>query len=228
MKQGGNVYVITAKGTDAAELLCTWSQPYDWEISVYYCFVNRRIVFVIVACLYLPMALFGQYAGRHSGSNTGSNQGKSTAPADDPDLADFKRAVAAEATDAQTAQFKDLIKYTQTALQKTHVLRESAPDDVIKQATAAQDAIDEAQSQVRDFLRTFSDAQASALKKPTKKLSQSDAALTREAKKFAAQLNRIPPDPQHVQEAAVHLEQALTALQSDQAALGKEMGIENH
>jgi hypothetical protein len=187
--------------------------------------VNRRIVFLLAVYFCLATALPGQYGGRHTGSNSGSNPGKTTAPADNPDLADFKLAVAAEATDAQATQFKDMAKYTETTLQKTQTLRKASSDNVVKQATAVQDAVDEVQRRVRDFLKTFSDAQTSVLKKPAKKLNQSDATLTKEAKKFKAQMDRIPPDPQHVQETAAHLEQALSALQTDQNGLGKAMGI---
>jgi len=80
------------------------------------------------------------------------------------------------------------------------------------------------QRQNRDFLKTFSDAQASGLKKQTKKLTQSDAAVGKEAKKLSAQLERTSPDPQGLHQAAVHLDQALATLQSDQNGLAKGNG----
>ncbi len=190
--------------------------------------MNRRIVFILIACFCLPTGLLGQYSGRHGGSNSGASKGTSAPPADSPDLADFKRSVAAEATDDQEAQFRNLAKCTDSARQKTQALRQSGPEDLIKQASAAQDAVDEVQHQLRDFLRTFSDAQASILKKQTKKLTQSDASVMKESKKLAAELERDSANPQHVEEVAANLQQALVTLQSDQKALGTEMGIETH
>ena len=174
------------------------------------------------------MALLGQYAGRHAGSNPGNNQGSSTAPADNPDLTDFKRAVAVEATDAQVTQFKALAKCTNVARQKAQILRQAGSEAAVKDATALQFAVDEVQTRDRDFVRTFSDAQASGLKKQARKLNQSDATVTKEARKLAAQLDQIPPDPQRLQEAATSLEQALATLQSDQNGLSKEMGMVAH
>jgi hypothetical protein len=66
------------------------------------------------------------------------------------------------------------------------------------------------------------------LKKQAKKLSQSDANLGKEAKKLSAELERIPPDPQRLQQIAVHIEQVLATLQADQNGLAKEMGTAAH
>ncbi len=188
--------------------------------------MNRRTVFIIIVCFCVPTAVLGQYGGRHSGSNSG-NKGTS-APADNPDLTDFKRAVAAQATDEQETRFRNLAKCTELARQKSQALRQSSPEDIVKQANAVQDAVDEVQRQVRDFIKTFSDAQASTLKKQTKKLNQSDATVTKQARKLATQLEPTPPNPQRVVETAANLEQALATLQSDQKGLGNGMGIETH
>lgn len=174
------------------------------------------------------MALFGQYAGRHAGSKSGNNPSSSTVAADDPDLTNFKLAVAVEATETQVTQFKLLAKYTDAARRKAQVLQQSGSEAAVSDATALQDALDEVQRQGRDFLNTFSDGQASGLKKQTKKLTQSDETVVKGAKKLAAQLDRIPPDQQRLKESATNLEQALTRLQSDQNALSKEMGIDAH
>lgn len=190
--------------------------------------MKRRTLLVAIACLCISTALQGQYGGRHGGSNSSSKQGTSATPADNPDLADFKRAVAVEATDAQTTEIQNLAKCTEVARQKAQALRQSVPQDIVSHATAAQDAIDEVQRQQRDFLRTFSDAQASGLKKQTKKLNQSNTIVMKEAKKLSVQLDKIPPDAQRLEGTAANLEQALATLQSDQNALGKEMGVETH
>lgn len=185
----------------------------------------RRAVIVAFAFLCITTTLFGQYAGRHGGSKSG-NPGSSTAPAEDPDLTNLKRAVAVEATDAQAAQFRVLAKCTDAARRKAQVLQQAGSEVAVSNATALQDALDEVQRQGRGFLNTFSDAQASGLKKQTKKLNQSDETVVKGAKKLAAQLDQIPPDPQRLKESATRVEQALTKLQSDQNALSKEMGID--
>jgi hypothetical protein len=80
--------------------------------------------------------------------------------------------------------------------QEELVLRQSSSEAAVSDATALQEALDEVQRQGRDFLNSFSDAQASGLKKQTKKLTGADEAVVKGAKKLAAQLDRIPPDPQ--------------------------------
>ena len=189
--------------------------------------MGRRTAVAAFAFLCIATALFGQYAGRHGGSKSG-NPGSSTAPTEDPDLTNLKHAVAVEATDTQITQLKALAKYTDAARQKAQVLKQSGSEAAVSDGSALQDAIDEVQRQGRDFLNSFSDAQASGLKKPTKKLTQSDEVVVKGAKKLAAQLDRIPPDPQQLKESAISLEQALARLQSDQNALSKEMGIDPH
>jgi len=133
-----------------------------------------------------------------------------------------------EATDEQTTRFKVLAQYTEVARQQAQVLLQAAPEATVKQATALQNSLDDVQRASREFLKTFSDAQVSGLKKLTKKLSQSDAAVAKEMKKVSAQMDRTAPDPQGLHEAAAHLDQALATLQSDQNRLAKEMGIETH
>jgi len=188
--------------------------------------VPRRAVCIAAICLCTSLALPAQ-SGRHGGSHSAS-QGSSTTPADNPDLANFNRAVAVEATGEQKADFKLLVKYTEAARQQAQSLQKAAPDGAVRQAAALQDSLDEVQRQQRDFLRTFSDAQAAGLKKPARKLTQSGAGLEKEARKFSAQLDQIPPDPRHLQQTAVRLDKALAALRSDQNALATEMAIDAH
>ena len=190
--------------------------------------MSYRALIFVVGLVCIPVTLPGQYGGRHAGSNSSGTNGSATRPADNPDLTDFKRAVAVEATEDQTAQFRALAKGTESARQTAHALQQLGPRASVNQATALQNAIDEAQRENRDFLKTFSDSQVAGLKKQTKKLSQSDAAITKEVKKLTADLEQNPPDPQRLASVAANLEQALAALQSDQNGLAREMGIETH
>lgn len=188
--------------------------------------VTRRTLYLAVACFCLPLTLLGQ-SGRHAGRST-NGQGSSTAPADDSSLTDFKHAIAVEATDEQTTRFKVLAQYTDAARQQAQAVQKAAAEDTVKQATALQNALDDVDRASRDFLKTFSDAQVSGLKKQTKKLSQSDTAVGKEKKKLSAEMDRASSDPQALHEAAAHLDEALATLQTDQNALSKEMGIETH
>lgn len=133
-----------------------------------------------------------------------------------------------EATDEQTTRFKVLAQYTEAARQQARALQQAAAEATAQQATALQNSLDDVQRASGDFLKTFSDAQVSGLKKQTKKLSRSDGEVAKERKKLSGQMDRTAPDPQGLHEAAVHLDQALAALQSDQNALAREMGIETH
>jgi len=167
-------------------------------------------------------------SGHHGGSRSGNSQGSSTATADNPDLTDFKHAVAVQATDEQQTKFKMLAQYTDAARKQVQVLEQPALEDAVKHANALQDSLDEVHRQDLGFLNTFSDTQVSGLKKQTKNVTQSDAAVAKEAKKLAAQLDRTEPDFQRLSQSAVHLGQALSQLQSDQNGLAREMGIETH
>jgi ABC-type transporter Mla subunit MlaD len=133
-----------------------------------------------------------------------------------------------QATDEQTTRFKVLAQYTVVARQQAQALQQAAPEATAIKATALQNSLDDVRRAGRDFLKTFSDAQVSGLKKQTKKLNQSDAAVTKEMKKLSAQMDRTAPRPPALHEAAVHLDQALATLQSDQNGLAKEMGTETH
>ncbi len=169
--------------------------------------------------------MLGQ-SGRHGGARSGTGQGSSTA--DNPDLTDFKHAIAVQATDEQQAKFKMLAQYTDTARKQAQVLQQSGPQDAVKHADVLQDSLDEVHRQDLGFLNSLADTQVSGLKKQTKKMTQSDAALTKEAKKLSAQMNKSTPDVERLNQSALHLDRALAALQLEQNGLAKEMGIEIH
>ena len=189
--------------------------------------MTRRTLYAAIAYLCLPIALLAQ-SGRHGGGKSGNSQGSATAPADDSSLDDFKHAIAVEATDEQTTRFKVLAQYTEAARQQAQALQQAAPEAMVKQATALQNSWDDVQRASGDFLKTFSDAQVSGLKKQTRKVRESEAAVTKELKSLSAQMDQTTPHPQAVHETGAHLDQALATLQSDQNALAKEMGIEVH
>ncbi len=185
-------------------------------------------VSVVAMLLLCPLFVVGQHGG-HRGS-TGSSGGTTT-PAEDPDLATFKHAVAVQASEEQIAQFHRMIKSTQTAERQAHDLRnvsagENDSEGLTSKATSLQDSIEEAQSENRDFRRSFSDSQEAGLKNLTKKLTKSDSAVSKGAKAITQELDERTLAAERLVKAAANLEKALTEFQSDQMNLGKEMGIQ--
>lgn len=194
--------------------------------------MSRRISLLLSLILFTVPAVMAQ-SGSHRGSS-GASRGSSTTgqPPEDPDLVGFKHDVAVQATDTQTAQFQSLAQSTEAARRKAHDLEQvtstSNPSTLGESATALRNAIDDAQRANRDFVNTFSDAQDAGLKKLTKKLSKSNSAVTKDASRLDAQLGKVPLDVHGLTNVAASLEKALTSLQTDQFALGKEMGIQSH
>ncbi len=195
----------------------------------------RQASFLIALFLMcFSVAAFGQYGGHHGGgSGAGSRGAAPGQPADNPDLTGFKHDVAVQATEAQTAQFQALVKSTEAARQKAIDLQQiGAAGDAVnltQHATSLQAAVVDTQKANRDFVNSFSDAQDAGLKKLTKQLNKSDAAVTKHATQLNTQLDKTPPfDAHRLASVAANLEKALTGLQSDQSALAKEMGIDSH
>ena len=192
--------------------------------------VRIGLPLVTTLLLLLPLAALGQRGGRHGSSGTNSG---TTAQPEDPDVATFKHAISEQATEEQIAQFGLMMKATEAARQQAHDLRllgsnADNPDDLATKAAGLQDAAERAQSENRTFQRSLSDSQAAALKKLTKSLTKSDAAVSKDAKAFSEQLEQTRPNSGRLLSGAAHLEKALAVFQSDQLALGKEMGIQSH
>lgn len=189
--------------------------------------MSRRASVIAMLCLLFPLAVWGQHEGRH-GTPTGTS-GVPTAPPEDPDMATFKHAIAVQATDPQITQFRLMIKSTESARQQAadlqHVSAEASDSEgLFSEANALQDSVEEAQSENRSFRRSLSDSQEAGLKNLTKKLSKSNATVSKDAKAIAQQLEG-KLDPARVADIAAHLSKALSVFQADQVNLGEEMGI---
>ncbi|HEY5176775.1 MAG TPA: hypothetical protein VII95_14540 [Terriglobales bacterium] len=65
--------------------------------------MRRSVSVIAVLFLLFPLAILAQHGGRHGGS-TGTSGG-TNAPAQDPDMATFKHAMAVQASQQQIAQF---------------------------------------------------------------------------------------------------------------------------
>jgi hypothetical protein len=193
--------------------------------------MRRSVCGIAVLFLLFPLAVLGQHGGRH-GANTGTTSG-TTAPAEDPDMATFKHAIAVQATEVQAVQFHRMIQSTEAARQQADDLqrlgaKESDSVALTQKATALQDSVDEAQSENRAFRRSFLDSQEAGLKNLTKKLTKADSAVSKNAKALSQQLDQGTLNGARLANAAANLEKALTVFQSDQLNLGKDMGIQSH
>ncbi len=193
--------------------------------------MRRNGPVIAVLCLLFPLAILAQHGGRH-GTSSGTPTG-TTAPAEDPDIATFNHAIAVQASETQGVQFRLMVKSTEAARQQAQELQSlsSTTTDSIAlthKATGLQVSVDEAQSENRAFRRSLSDSQEAGLKTLTKKLTKSDAAVSKSARSIAQQVDQGTLDSKRLASAAANLEKELVIFQADQFSLGKEMGIESH
>jgi len=167
--------------------------------------------------------------GGGSGASTGS-AGSRGAPADDPDLADFKHAMQVQATPYQVAEFQTVSRNTAEALRQAHDLAQLAAvarsPDILSHATDLNDAIQEAQKSNSEFVKMLSDSQTAGLKKLLKGLSKAEAPVSKQQKTLGREIDQSNRAPKRMAEAADSLEKALTAFQASQRNLAKEMGIQ--
>jgi chromosome segregation ATPase len=110
------------------------------------------------------------------------------------------------------------------------ILRHGAnnSEELISKAATLELSVDQAVSDTARFRHSFTDAQEATLKAPAKKLARSGAAVSKSVKNLSRQLEQIPPDPARVLSAVSSVQKALEAMQSEQRALGKEMGVPVH
>jgi chromosome segregation ATPase len=198
----------------------------------------RRFALLIAAIvLCLPCNLLAQRSGGGHGGHgapTGGGPSGAKGPGSqtDPDLLNnLHRAMAVQAFGDQPARFQSLAKSTENAKQETEALQQQAskPDssiDYSPKATALARAIDEAQANNHDFLKSLSDSQRAELKDPVKKLEKADSDVTKEWKTLGQQLKRTKADDKRIADAAAKLAQALGKLHSEQLAIGAEMGLQ--
>ncbi len=189
----------------------------------------RRALVITLLFLSFQLCLMAQRGGQR-GTSPGS---AGTTPAEDPDVATFKHAVAEQATDEQIEQFHQMVKSTEAARQQAHNLqvlgsRSGGSENLTSNATTLQNSLERALSDTQNFRRSFTDSQEATLKNQAKKLTKSDTAVNKRAKAIAQQLEQGTPNPGWVVNAAANLEKEIVVLQSDQISLGKQMGIQSH
>jgi hypothetical protein len=189
----------------------------------------RRGLVITLLFFSFQLCLMGQRGGQR-GTSSGSAP---TTPAEDADVATFKHAVAEQATDEQIEQFHQMVKSTEAARQQAHDLqvlgsKSGDSENLTSKATTLQNSLERALSDTQNFRRSFTDSQEATLKNQAKKLTKSDAAVSKRAKAIAQQLEQGTPNPGRLGTYAASVEKEIVVLQSDQISLGKQMGIQSH
>jgi len=170
------------------------------------------------------------------GTGTGVGAGLPAGVDEKDDLKDFHRAIALQASDEQRAAFAKIAKYAQAARDELHALRESRPKapgsslSLEERAVTLDETIRKARAGSENFLTSFSPAQKSGLKDLTNKLARTDGELERLTKALDLVVRTKAADSEQVSGAAasldvVGLDKELGSFQSEQLAIGREMGI---
>jgi hypothetical protein len=210
-------------------------------------------ILMIGAALFAsPESAFAQHGGggggghgMSGGGGTGGG-GRPDGVADKDDLKDFHRALALQATPDQRSAFAKIAQYTQSAGDQLQGFRESlqkrgaapspsSPADSSISSSASSSvsdrigALDMAFSQARagsqNFLTSLSAAQKSGLKDITNKLAKADSELEKQTKILDQIVKTTKLDNQQLANTSANLEKELANFQSEQLALGREMGI---
>jgi predicted nucleic acid-binding Zn-ribbon protein len=191
--------------------------------------LNRFSVLVCqVVLLASPFILLAQHGGR--GAGAGPTTPAAPNPAPNSDISDFNRAVALQATPDQIAQFQRSTKSTETARKDAQTLiqlSQNASNSDSSRYTDLNDAIDEARTNNLQFMRSLSASQQSGLKPQTKRLAKADADISKQSKALAHESEQRPIDTKKIAGLVEKLDNALSAFQSDQIDMGKEMGIQS-
>ncbi|MFZ3262470.1 MAG: hypothetical protein WA172_00580 [Terriglobales bacterium] len=167
------------------------------------------------------LAQFGSVGG-HVGPNTSGG-------VDEKDeLKSFHQAMALQATNQQTAEFRSVVKSSEAASRDLEGLGKDSGKQgdaaaLSSRTTTLRQALDQARLETGKFLDGFSPAQKSGLKDITARLLKAEADLgEREKMLDAGFINANPVDTMSVRE---ELGKALANLRKEQDSLAVEMGI---
>jgi len=175
-----------------------------------------------------PNTLLAQHGGHGAGAGHPSTGAPNPTPSS-TDINDFNRAIALQATPDQVARFQQVTKSTEAARKEAqnlvqHTENRSMPDS--SRYADLSDAVDEAQSNNLQFVRTFSATQQSGLKPLTKKLSKANSDVSKQSKALTQELGRSEINGKKIAEVVAKLDKALEVFQTEQSEIGKEMGIQ--
>jgi hypothetical protein len=187
-----------------------------------------RLLWLVCGIFFLvnPHALLAQRRG-------GRGQGAGRPPTGVPDTDDstgFKRAIELQATPDQVVQFRQLTDSTQIARKRAQDLLQLAEDAreraLLDSMNPLTSAVEEAEANIAQLLRGFSAAQKSGLKPFTKKLEKANSDVTRQSKALTLGLGHAGIESKQIAGVVEKLDRALGAFQTEQLALGNEMGIQ--
>jgi hypothetical protein len=208
-------------------------------------FVRVAVVLMIGIAVLAPPRILAQHGGggggrggMAGGTGVGVGAGRPDGVSDKDDLKDFHRAMALQATADQRAAFGKIAQYVQAASDQLQVFRESLKkgsassplssslsSPLSERAAAVDDAIARARAGNQNFSNSFSPAQKSGLKDLTNKLSKTDTELDKQIKVLDQAVQSAKAESAQIADAATTLDKELASFQSEQLAIGREMGI---
>ncbi len=183
-------------------------------------------------CL-LPCNLLAQRGGGHGGRGApggGTSGGQNPVSQPDPNLDKLHHVIAVQANGDQPVRYHVLAESIEEAKKQTEALQQQAArpapsTDYSTQTTALGRAIDDAQENKGDFLRSFSESQRAGLKKLVQKLEKADSDVTKERKALDQQLKRSKADSRRIAETAGKLSQALEKFHTEQLSNRRRDGL---
>lgn len=193
--------------------------------------MNRLAVLAIATLLLLSaLSLLAQHGG-HGGGGRGGAPRAGSGDTSDSSLADFNHALAVQANSDQIAHFPELTKNTEAAKKLAQDLagpsgKANTETDLVRKTAALKEAVEDARGSSQDFVKSFTKSQKAGLKELAKKLEKADSEVGKQWKDLEKQLGGAKAVSEGVAASADKLEKALEEFQSQQIALGKEMGID--
>jgi len=160
---------------------------------------------------------------------SGVGVGRPDGVSEKDDLKDFHRVMALQATDEQRSAFIKIAEYSQTAIDQLKSFRESLPKSVADpplpdREAAVDQAIAKARAGNQNFLTSFTPAQKSGLKDLANRLAKADTELDKQIKGLN-QIVQTTTEAERIADATTGIEKDLASFQSEQLAMGREMGI---
>jgi hypothetical protein len=192
--------------------------------------VKRTQALVFGLLLLVAQSAMAQF---HSGAGGGHRHSEGVPSGPTPetknnDLKGFERAVMLQATPEQIAQFQRLTSSTQSARKHAQRLLQLSANgnklNWINSTYPLTNGLTETQADNEKFLGSFSKEQEDGLKKLTKKMRKADADITSQSKALSQNLDE--GSDEQIVSLLQKLEKTLGELQSQQIAIGSEMGIQ--
>jgi hypothetical protein len=193
--------------------------------------VNRLAVLAIATLLLLSAPRLLAQHGGHGGGGRGGAPRAGSGDTSDSSLADFNHALAVQANSDQISHFPELTKNTEAARKLAQDLagpggKAGNATDLARKTAALKEAVEDAKGSNQDFVKSFTKSQKAGLKELAKKLEKADSEVGKQWKDLEKQLGGAKAVSEGIAGSADKLEKALEEFQSQQIALGKEMGIE--